>query len=280
MRQIRPRDRQPHRLGPGGEQEPVVGNAASVGEPHLARPRLDAGDLRAEPQVDAVLRIERGAAQRHPRLGRGAGEIVLGEVGPVDGRSLVVAEHDDAALVARVAAASAPRRSRQPRRRRSRSSPGRRCRRRARAWPPASSRPRRPCHRALPPTSTRAGSAPERARLRRSADRSRRGARGSGRCRPPPARRRGDRRSGVHSAPIAKMSASAPHQQDLGSRRHGRRASRRPQARRPRPPRPDRVRPASSALQPSTPPPRPCGTDPCTLQNEYPRSCGASAGRS
>jgi hypothetical protein len=40
-----------------------------------------------------------GRAQGHPVLGCGAGKIVFGQVGPVDGRGAVAAQHDNLALV-------------------------------------------------------------------------------------------------------------------------------------------------------------------------------------
>ena len=94
-----PGNRQAHGLRAGRQQQPVVGDLAAVGQRDLARARIDGGDVGLEPQVDAVLGVEVVAAQRHPFLGRVAGEIVLGEVGPVDRRGVVVAQHDDAALV-------------------------------------------------------------------------------------------------------------------------------------------------------------------------------------
>ena len=118
MRLIGARDRQANRLGAGGEQQPVVRDLAPVGERDLARTRVDTGDVRLEPQVDAVLRIEAVRTQRHPILGRLAGEVVLGEVRPVDGRRVVIAQHDDAALVLLAPQISRPRQIRQRRRRR------------------------------------------------------------------------------------------------------------------------------------------------------------------
>ena len=99
VRLVGARDRQADRLGAGCEQQPIVRNLAPVGERDLARARVDTGDVRLETQVDAVLGIEAFRAQRHPILRRVAREIVLGEVRPVDGRRVVIAQHDDAALV-------------------------------------------------------------------------------------------------------------------------------------------------------------------------------------
>ena len=57
------------------------------------------GDRSPEAQLDAVLAIETRRAQRHPFLGRVAGEIILGQVRPIDRRRVVAAQHDDAAVV-------------------------------------------------------------------------------------------------------------------------------------------------------------------------------------
>ncbi len=92
-------DRQPDRLGAGRQQQPVVGDPAPAGKQDFMRARVDAGDIRAQSQLDAVLGIEAVRAQRHPILGRLAGEIVLGEIRPVDRGRSIIAQHDDAALV-------------------------------------------------------------------------------------------------------------------------------------------------------------------------------------
>ena len=68
-------------------------------ERDLARSHVDCRDRRIEPKVDRVVGIEARVAQRHPFLRRAAGEIVLGQVRPVDRRRVVAAQHDDAALV-------------------------------------------------------------------------------------------------------------------------------------------------------------------------------------
>ena len=90
---------QAHRLRAGRQQQPVVGDLAAVRQHHFVRARIDARDIGLEAQVDAVVRVEVVAAQRDPFLGRVAGEIILGEVRTIDRRGIVVAQHDDAALV-------------------------------------------------------------------------------------------------------------------------------------------------------------------------------------
>ena len=99
MQQVGSRCREPHRFGAGREQKPVVGQGGAVREGHRTGARIDLCDTRLEPQVDVALLIEIIRAQRQPILRRAAGQIVLGEVGPIDRRRVVVAQHDDAALV-------------------------------------------------------------------------------------------------------------------------------------------------------------------------------------
>ena len=55
MRLVGAGNGQADRFGSGRKQQPVVGNAAPVGEHDLARARIDAGGIRAEAQVDIVL---------------------------------------------------------------------------------------------------------------------------------------------------------------------------------------------------------------------------------
>ena len=83
---------------PVASSKPVVGDRAPVRELDLPALHVDAGDLRLEPQIDPVLGIEAVGPQRHPILLRVAGEVVLGQVRPVDRRRIVVAQHDDASL--------------------------------------------------------------------------------------------------------------------------------------------------------------------------------------
>src|SRR5438093_484651 len=66
----------------------------------LARTYIDCGDGRLQPQVDALFGVEAVCAQRDPLLRRVAGQVILGQVRPVHGRRVVVAQHHNAALVA------------------------------------------------------------------------------------------------------------------------------------------------------------------------------------
>ena len=99
MRGVGARDRQFHRLGASRQQQAVEGNPAAIGKRDLARARIDTGRMRLQPQVDAIVSVKTLRPQRDPVLGRGAGEIILGEIGPVDGSGVVVAEHDNAAAI-------------------------------------------------------------------------------------------------------------------------------------------------------------------------------------
>ena len=95
MRLVGPQDREPHRLGAGCQQQAIIGNGAAVGENHVARLGVDRGDARSEPKVDIGIRVENIRTQRHPILRRAAGQIILGQIRPVDRRRRIVAEHDD-----------------------------------------------------------------------------------------------------------------------------------------------------------------------------------------
>jgi hypothetical protein len=91
------RDRQPHRLGAGRQQQAIIGNAGAVGDQHLARLGIDGGHFGIQTQVDFGLRIKAVRTQRQPILRRAAGEIVLRQVGTVDRCCGFAAQHDDAA---------------------------------------------------------------------------------------------------------------------------------------------------------------------------------------
>ena len=56
-----------------------------------------ATDASAESQLDPVLAVELGRAQRYPFLGRIAGEVILRQIGPVAGRRIIIAQHRDRA---------------------------------------------------------------------------------------------------------------------------------------------------------------------------------------
>ena len=145
-------------------------------------------------------RIKLVGAQRQPILRRAAGEIILGQIGPVDRRRAIVAQHHDAAAIvappqhlgrgeAGGAAADDDDLAGRIRRR----GPA------ARFWLLALVLDEDAAVRAARPASTRADSAPARAPPRRCADRSRRDARDSARSRRPRGRRRAARDSGCNA---------------------------------------------------------------------------------
>ena len=55
MRLIGAGNRQPHRLGAGRQQQPVVGDRSAAGEDDIARLGVDRDDIGLEPQVDMRL---------------------------------------------------------------------------------------------------------------------------------------------------------------------------------------------------------------------------------
>ena len=70
-----------------------------VGERDFARAGVDGRDGRIQAKVDGIVGIKTLVAQRQPIFLRAAGEIVLRQIGPIDRRRIVAAQHDDAALV-------------------------------------------------------------------------------------------------------------------------------------------------------------------------------------
>jgi hypothetical protein len=75
VRLVRARNGGPHWLGAGGQKEPIERDRLSIGEPDLMRASVNLRDGRVETKVDVVVRIETRVAQRHPFLGRAAGEV-------------------------------------------------------------------------------------------------------------------------------------------------------------------------------------------------------------
>ena len=77
VRQIAAGYSEPGRLGAGGQEQSAVAVSAAVGKLDLAGIGMDRNYASAEPQLDPVLVVELGRAQRYPVLGRVAGEIIL-----------------------------------------------------------------------------------------------------------------------------------------------------------------------------------------------------------
>src|SRR5271169_5541400 len=70
---------------------------AAVREPDLASPGVDRHRAGAEFQLDPALGVELGGAQRDPLLGCRAGEVILGQIGPIVRPRVVGAQHRDPA---------------------------------------------------------------------------------------------------------------------------------------------------------------------------------------
>ncbi len=96
--QVRPRDTEPHRLGAGGQQQPVVRYRASVVQLHFVRPGIDGRRCGIQHQVDRLFSIELERSERDPLFLGVACEVVLGEVGPVVRNVLLHTYHRDPAL--------------------------------------------------------------------------------------------------------------------------------------------------------------------------------------
>ena len=199
VRLVGARDRQPHRLGAGGEQQRVVGDGRRRRARH-ARCAIDARDFGCSAASRCLARDRTPPGAAAPIFRRAAREIVLRQIGPVEGRRGVVAQHDDAAakiappqhlrggktgraaaddddLAGRIGRAALPRGFGCSRFRRTKIRPSR-----------CSTR------------QHRSGSAPVRATPPRCADRSRRDARGSACSRRQPAPRPAGRDSGCNGA--------------------------------------------------------------------------------
>ena len=71
---------------------------AAVFELHFALGGIDAGNTRIQFQVDALIAVELGRAQRDPLLGRTAGQVVLRQVGSIAGQRVVGTEQRDLAV--------------------------------------------------------------------------------------------------------------------------------------------------------------------------------------
>ena len=191
--------------GSGGRtgSAPVASSSASqaTSRPSASVSLWPAGsmlvDARAQRQRDLLLAEERGRAQRHPLFGRVARQVVLRQVRAIDGRRFVGAEQQDLAVVALAAQRLGRRFAR-----RARADDGDGPQRRAAPQRHRSARARADADQAVGdarPRSRGSGSAPGRGPARPCADRSRRGATGSGRCRRRTVPRRAGRRSACRS---------------------------------------------------------------------------------
>jgi hypothetical protein len=99
MRLVGSRNTQPHRLGAGRQQQPVVTQAFAPRDNDFASLGIDTANRGLAAQIDAVFGIEIVGAQRQPIVRRAAGEVILRQIGPVNRRRIVIAQHHDAAAV-------------------------------------------------------------------------------------------------------------------------------------------------------------------------------------
>jgi hypothetical protein len=74
MRLVRARNLQFDRLGAGREQQPVERQFVAIAQRDAASLRIDRGDIRVQPEIDAGVLIIILAPQRQPVLRRVAGE--------------------------------------------------------------------------------------------------------------------------------------------------------------------------------------------------------------
>ena len=103
MVEVRAGNVEPDRLGAGRKQKRAVTQAAAVGELDCTLPGVDPRHARVQPDIDVVLLIEVRGPQQRPFLGRPAGQIILGQVGPVGGKRRIGAQHRDRPGIAFVA---------------------------------------------------------------------------------------------------------------------------------------------------------------------------------
>ena len=87
-----------NRFGSRRQQQPVIAKPFAAREHDLALARLDACDVRVEPELDGVLVVETLGPQRYPLFRGRSREIVLGQVRPVDRGGIVAAQHHQTSL--------------------------------------------------------------------------------------------------------------------------------------------------------------------------------------
>lgn len=91
---------QPHRIGTGGNQEAAELAPGSVRESHGPPGRIDRGHGSSEQQLDPFLAVEILRPQRNPVVLRLTCQEVLRQVGAIDGRILIGADHCDRTVIA------------------------------------------------------------------------------------------------------------------------------------------------------------------------------------
>src|SRR5262249_60215840 len=84
LRGGRARNVQPHRVGAGRDQQRAERCRAAVLEAQTLCGGVESRDTRPEAQLDALLLVVLGPAERNPVLLGCAGQVVLRQVGPID----------------------------------------------------------------------------------------------------------------------------------------------------------------------------------------------------
>ena len=100
MRQLRTGNGQTHRLGAGGQQQPVIRHAAIVVQLHFMPGGIDGHRRGVENYIDGLLGVELARPERDPFFLGIAGQVVLGKVGPVVRQVRFHSDHGDPALEA------------------------------------------------------------------------------------------------------------------------------------------------------------------------------------
>ena len=100
MRKIIPRNAEVDRFGAGGEEQSAEALPAAVRDPHFSARGIDCDRADVELQLDLMLAVEVGRAQRDPFLGRAAGQVVLRQIGSIIWSRVIGAQHRDRAGIA------------------------------------------------------------------------------------------------------------------------------------------------------------------------------------
>src|SRR5438128_12514263 len=88
------------RFSAGGEEERAEALPAAVREPDFSALGIDPDRAGAELQLDPLLAVEIGRAQRYPFLGRVAGQVVFRQIGSIIWSRVISAQHRDRAGIA------------------------------------------------------------------------------------------------------------------------------------------------------------------------------------
>src|SRR6266850_615285 len=83
MRKIATRNAEVDRFGAGGEEQRAEALPAAIREPDFSGLGIDRDRAGAELQLDPLLPVEIGRAQRYPFLGRIDGKVVLRQIGSI-----------------------------------------------------------------------------------------------------------------------------------------------------------------------------------------------------